>query len=218
MRSRTLVLGSIASCATMALALACGPDPLLLQGDEYVPDGTLSIGPPTERADAAACQEGGACEDAGSDVEPVPLGDGSTAPLNSCETARAMGTLSGDTGSTSLTAEGRCSEWFSFRATEDDNSALGAGMKVKLTLTPTGADYELYAYLDKERDRLVCDAPTAQSFRPGTATEEIALAWGEGTVANGKDDGRTIGVAVIRASGPCAEDAGSYTLRAEGNR
>ncbi len=198
----------------LTAALGCGPERELLQGDEYLPEGTLPIAPASERIDAG--RDGSS--DGSAEDEPVPLGDGSTAPLNTCETARDIGALSGDTGAATLTATGSCSEWLSFRATEDDSSALGAAMKVRLTLTPSGADFDLFAFIDVARDRVVCDAPTASATRSGTSTEEIQLTWGEGTIANGADDGRTVGVAVVRASGPCAPDAGSYTLLVEGNR
>ncbi|MBX3264330.1 MAG: hypothetical protein KF782_31955 [Labilithrix sp.] len=200
----------------LAAALACGPEPDLLQGDEYLPDGTLPIAPASERLDGAT--RDGSAGDGGGEEAPVPLADGSTAPLNTCETARDIGALSGDKGSGTLTATGSCSEWLSLRVTEDDSSALGAAMKVRLTLTPSGADFDLFAFVDATRDRVVCDAPTASSTKSGTSVEEIPLTWGEGTIANGNDDSRTVGVAVVRAGSPCAADAGSYTLLVEGNR
>lgn len=201
--------------STLVLAvgvfLACGPDPDLHQGDEYLPDGTIPLGEPSNRPRDASCD---GCDGSPPDIV-LPLPEGGAEPSNTCETARHMGTLSGDTVSPTLTVTGTCSEWFSLRATENDNSALGVGMRVKLTLTPVAEDFDLYAYLDPNRDVRACSAPFARSFNPGTTGETITLTWGEGSVANGGDDGRTIGIAVIKASGACGGGA-SYTLSATG--
>jgi len=215
---------------TLALAaaftagfLACGDDGLL-QGDDYRPDGVLPIAPASERIEGGTrCEggvtpDGGACDAGTADVQVVPLGDASTEPSNTCQTARAIGTMAGDLGSPALTAQGTCSEYISLRATEDSSSALGATMKTTLTLTPVGGDFDLYVFFDPVRDVRACTAPFARSVASGTTPETVALTWGEGSVANGSDDGRTIGVAVFKAGGACGPDAGRWTFRAEGNR
>jgi hypothetical protein len=89
-------------------------------------------------------------------------------------------------------------------------------MKVKIMLTPTGENFDLYAYYDPVKDVPSCMLPWASSVTPGTADESISLTWGEGNVANGSDDGRTVAMLVIRQGGGC--DAGSWNLRVEGNR
>jgi hypothetical protein len=191
--------------------LACGPDPGLYQGEEYTPERTtIPKGSPSDRD--AACDGCGQ----GPDVIVIPLPEGGAEPSNTCETARAIGSLSADTISASLTANGTCSEWLKLRATENDNSALGVGMKVTLTLTPVVDDFDLYAYLDTGRDVVTCAAPFARSFNSGTAVETINLEWGEGSVANGSEDSRTIGIAVIKAGGPCTPGA-TFTLVAKGH-
>jgi hypothetical protein len=210
-----LVLG-----LTLAAAVACGTDGLL-QGDAFTPDGALPTEPASGRdAAAAACDggDGGACDAGAPDSAPVlPVADGATPPSNTCQTARAVGTVSGDTGATSLTATGTCSEWVSLRATEDNSSALGTPMKVELTLTSKGHDFDLYVYLNPVKDVLACSTPLAMSETRGTVDEIVSLTWGEGTVANGSDDGRTIGVAIQSAQGPCPPGSG-WTLTANGNR
>lgn len=185
----------------------------LAQGQGYLPDGAIPLGTPSLRTDL----DGGTCDgDSACDASPPPVDivpDGGALPINTCQSARSLGTMSGDKGPSFVSGMGTCSEWFSVRVTENDSSALGVGMKVLITMMPTGADYELYAYLDKDRDVLSCGAPIASSFNRGTETEKIELSWGEGTVANGADDSRTLTIAVIRAAGPCT--TGSYSLRVE---
>lgn len=205
----TAIAGLFASFA------ACGSDGLL-QGEELRPDGRLPIGPASERPEAGAACEAGSC-DASPDAPPNPLVDASSQPTNTCETARSIGTIAGDTANARVTSTGSCSEWLSVRATEDSSSALGAPMKVKLTLEPGASDFDLYAYYDPVRDVRACVAPFAASYQVGSATETIALSWGEGSVANGSDDGRTVNVLVLKAGGPCSPDAGPWRLTAAGN-
>lgn len=208
--------------ATVAAGLvglvACASDGLL-QGDGFTPNGVLPTEPATERLDGGgvAC-DGSGCDAGVADSAPiVTIPDGATPPSNTCLTARAMGTMAGDTGNPTLSTTGKCSEWLSLRATEDSSSALGAGMKVTLTLTPTGHDFDLYAYFSPAKDVLSCSTPSFVAETRGTAPEVIALTWGEGTVANGSDDGRTITVAVQSAQGSCPPTS-SWTLSADGNR
>jgi hypothetical protein len=213
-------LGSLA-VLVLAAAVACGTDGLL-QGDAFTPDGTLPTEPASERDAAGGSCDGGdggtACEGGVADsAPPLVVPDGATPPSNTCQTARAVGTVSGDTGATSLTATGTCSEWISLRATEDNSSALGAPMKVSLTLTSMGHDFDLFVYLNTSKDVLACSTPIAMSETRGTIDEIVPLTWGEGTVANGSDDGRTIGVAIQSAQGPCPPGSG-WTLTANGNR
>jgi hypothetical protein len=196
---------------------ACGSDGLF-QGDALNLEGALPVDPASDRRDAAlsGC-EGGGCE-AGADAGPtLPVVDGATPPSNTCLTARAFGTVSGDTAAQVLIATGACSEWVSVRATEDNSSAIGAGMKLNLTLASTGHDFDLFVYYDPVRDVVACSSPFAASATPGLRDEIVALSWGEGTVANGSDDSRTVRVAVQSASGPCPPGA-SWTLTAAGNR
>jgi hypothetical protein len=196
----------------LLMAAACAVDDPL-QGATYLPDGAIPLGDPN--AIDPRRGDGGLLDAADAAPPVVVFPDGSAGPINTCETARPFGTIAGDKAPAFITTTGSCSEWLSIRATEDDSSAIGAGMRVLFTLSMVGADYELYAFLDKDRDLRQCNAPTASSFKPGTQQESVELTWGEGSVANGSDDGRTIGVAVVRAgTGPC-NDAGTFTLRAE---
>jgi hypothetical protein len=145
------------------------------------------------------------------------IADGATPPSNTCQTARAIGTLSGDTGAQTLSTTGKCSEWISFRATEDDSSVFGHPMKVTVTLSSMGHDFDLYVYYNPSKDVLSCLSPYAQSETRGTVDEVLPLTWGEGSVANNSDDSRTIIVAVQSAEGPCPANTG-WTLTIDGNR
>ena len=188
-----------------------------LQGDPFVPDGALPVDPVSDRLDASrGCNDGATC-DSGDAGLTLPAVDGGGDPKNTCQTARSFGTLSGDTGAQTITTNGTCSEWLTLRATEDDSGPIGATMKVTLTLKPVGHDFDLYAYLSPTRDELSCAMPYAVSPAGGTVDEVITLSFGESTVANGSDEGRTIGVVVLSARGPCPPSSG-WTLTANGNR
>ena len=202
----------------IAAAFACASDNLL-QGDGYAPDGTLPIAPASDRLDGGAGKcDGGSCDASildGAVVMPIP--DGATLPTNTCMTARAIGTLAGDTAGSPLGTTGTCSEWIRLRATEDNSGALGAPMKVKLTLTSTGHDFDLFVFFNPAKDVLSCTNPFAVSQTRGTVDEVLSLVWGEGTVANGSDDGRTIALQVQSAEGPCPAGSG-WSLTADGNQ
>jgi hypothetical protein len=195
---------------------ACA-DEAPLQGDPFVPDGALPIDPVSDRLDASrGCNDSATC-DAGDSGLTLPTVDGGGDPSNTCQTARSFGTISGDTGAQTVSADGTCSEWLTLRATENDSGPIGATMKVTLTLHPRGHDFDLYAYLSPARDELSCTMPYAVSPASGTVDEVISLSFGESTVANGSDEGRTIGVVVLSARGPCPANSG-WTLTADGNR
>ena len=213
----SLVVLVLAASVLTCVTGACSDDGLL-QGDTFAPDGTLPTEPASERdAAAGGCDGGDAgtpCDASVADSAPVlPVADGATPPSNTCQTARPVGTVSGDTSATSVSATGTCSEWISLRATEDNSSALGAPMKVELTLTSKGHDFDMYVYLNTSKDVVACGMPLAMSETRGTVDEVVPLTWGEGTVANGSDDGRTIGVAIQSAQGPCPPGSG-WTLTA----
>lgn len=191
--------------------VACIEAPL--QGDEYRPEGRLPAGTPSER-DAATC-DGGPC--GVTDADAPATRDGSVAPSNTCSSARSFGTTVGDGPGTAATASGTCSEWLSVRVTENDGSASGVPMKARITLQPTGGDFDLYVHFDAVRDLLACTTPAKSSLGQGGLVEPISLEWGEGTVPNGGDDSRTLSISIVRTGGPCGGDVG-WSLTVEGNR
>lgn len=199
---------------TALLAVAACDEDTLLQGEVYEPSATLPVDPPTVR-------DGGPA-DASPTAPPARDGGADAAitspPSNTCATARPFGQVSGDDGTTTATVNGTCAEYVSFTAIEASSSAIGAGMRVRITLSPQGHDFDLYVFFDPtSASAPVCGAaPYARSETNGVTAETIDLAWGEGSVSNGADDGRTIVVAVTSASGPCPP-AATWTLTARGN-
>jgi hypothetical protein len=144
-------------------------------------------------------------------------GTGGTAacdtPTDACTSAKSLGTVSGDTGGASVNGGGTQSTWFSVRVTEDDNGVLGTKLRVKIVLgSPAAANYDLFAYVDTGSDQLSCSGPTASSTN-ASGQDSVDLKWGEGSVANGSDDSRTVSIEVRWISGSC--DA--FTLTATGN-
>lgn len=228
---RGLRLGaSLLLAPLVALALlgpsGCSEDGLL-QGTPYLPSGDIPIDPASVREASAPCPEDGGCPDAADAPPPTRDAGASEAgdagftppapPKNTCATAREVGTVAGDAPSPPVTADGTCAEYLRVRVTETSTSALGVGMRVSLTLSPAGHDFDLYAFLDPNRDQLACAAPFARSETNGLSPETISLQWGEGTVANGNDDSRWVVVAVTSAQGPCPAGA-SWTLSAVGDK
>ena len=214
----------LAPIAAAVVSMAGCSEDGLLQGTPYLPNGDVPIDPASVREAGTACQEDAGCTDGGE--APPPVRDAGAleagapppeAPKNTCSTAREVGTVAGDGPSAPVTAEGRCSEYVRVRVTESSTSALGAAMRLSLTLSPAGHDFDLYAFLDAQRDQLACSAPYARSETNGLSPETISLQWGEGSVANGNDDGRWVVVAVTSAQGPCPPSA-SWTLSATGNK
>lgn len=214
-RRAWVTLGGALLVLATALA-ACGEDGVL-QGEPYATQGALPIDPPSLRD---ACGEAGCPVDAG--PTPVPERDagadaGVTAlPSNTCTTARAIGTVAGDAPSPPVTTTGTCAEFVSVRATEQNNNALGTAMRLRITMSPAGHDFDLYAFLNPGQDQLACTSPYARSETNGVVPETIDLQWGEGSVANGSDDSRTVVLAVTSASGPCPPGS-SWSLTVTGN-
>lgn len=208
----------VALGAGFAAFVACSSEGAL-QGDAYAPDNTLPTAPPTVRSRDAGAGCDGAC-DASADVIVPPAADASAnGPKNTCETARDIGTMSGDTTGPSLSTKGSCSEWLRLRATENDNGVFGKPMKLTVTVTPPAdQDVTLYAFLDPDKDVVVCLPATAVAQSAGAGgVESLELSWGEGSVANGNDDGRTVGLLVFQQGAGCSGDE-TWSLVVDGNR
>jgi hypothetical protein len=215
LRRAALILGTTSFLA-LGLVAACGGG-TLLQGDDYALDGAVRAAPLRDRPDGTVCDGGGCASDAAVDAPRVEVREGAAPPANTCETARDVGSLAADQGSASLDVNGKCSEWLSVRATEDNSGVFGAPMKLVATLTPNGHDFDLYGFVNADRDVRSCVTQAAESRTPGDfAVETIGLTWGEGTVANGSDDSRTVTLLVQAAPGPCGD--GGWRMKIEGSR
>jgi len=83
--------------------------------------------------------------------------------------------------------------------TEDDSGVLGVKLSMTARLTsPSSADYDVFVYVNTGSDTVECTTPSGT----GTADEKYLL-WGEGSISNGSDDGRTVSVEVRPVSGAC---------------
>jgi hypothetical protein len=194
------------------VASACQEDGLV-QGEGFAPSATLATGPGQPRPPPC---EGGEC--AVEAATPIPESGpdvGGIAPINTCATAKVLGAVSGDTAANVITATGSCSEWLRVRVTENDTGVGGSAQQVRITLTPTGQDYDLLAYVDTANDVLSCINPTLRSEKTGTAVDEVTLSWGEGATGNNADDSRDVSILVV-AKEPCAGGS-SWSLSVRGN-
>jgi hypothetical protein len=136
---------------------------------------------------------------------------------NACLGATTMTGVSGDTGSQTSRSTGTTSQWLKIRVSEDDSGVLGAKLKLKLTLTsPSSANFDMRVYVPLDGSSQKCtgaDRATNATVGPDVASVE----WGEGALANGDQDDRTVTIEVFHVSGTCAAGQ-TWTLLAEGNK
>lgn len=139
------------------------------------------------------------------------------APSTTCRSPRDLGAISGDTTSAAVRASGTCSQWLRVRVTENDTNPLGYPMTLRATLaSPTGDDFDLYVYLNKDSDVLECSTPAASSQLPAARSDVVQLQWGEYWTANRSDDSRTVSIEVRHKSEGCAKVP--WALIVEGNQ
>jgi hypothetical protein len=200
------LLGMIA-CAVGA---ADGPTELVYDGQDPPDAGT--------RRDAGAMPK--PSMDAGAPVvtDAGTMDGGMTATADckgtlTCATATASGSVSGDTGTDTVMVTGATSGWYTIRVTENNNGAIGRKLKLKATLTPaSGSNYDVFLYENAPAD---CSTVWQSSTQPSGA-DTASVAWGEGTIANGKADDKDVTLEVRFVGGTCAATAG-WTLQLEGN-
>lgn len=130
-----------------------------------------------------------------------------------CNTATNLGSVSGDSGSSSLSVTNFEENWYRVFVSENDSSFVSEhdlGVRVTLVSSP-GTDYDLYLYCDN------CGAiPSASSTLTG-GTDTAFLKWAEDTIfgaPSGSDSGRFIIIEVRHAS---SVSCGGYTLTIQGN-
>ena len=136
---------------------------------------------------------------------------------NACGGASAMTAVSGDTGAPTSRTTGTTSQWLKIRVTEDDSGVIGKKVTLRLTLTsPSSANFDMRVYVPTDASSQKCtgaDRQTSATVGPDVASVE----WGEGAVANGDDDHRTVTIEVFHVSGTCAAGQ-TWSLLAEGNK
>jgi hypothetical protein len=162
-------------------------------------------------ASATTAQPSGTIDAPGTPIDSVKLVDAAPdAPISlctstaTCAAAMDIGSVSGDTGNAMVTANGYQAAWFRVRVTEDDSSVSGTPLRVTARLmSPAGTNYDLYLYVNTGSDVVECSSISGS----GMSTQQldsVSLSWGEGTVANGADDSRSVSIEVRPVSGPCS--------------
>jgi len=147
--------------------------------------------------------------------EPEPY---SCAMVNNCLGASDLGSIRGDQENDSVSRSGTKAQWLRVRVTEADSGAIGNNETVSISLiSPPGANYDLFAYVNPDEDKRACSNPTAESVKPAGATDTVTLEWGEGWTANNADDSRTVSIEVAYISGVCSP-TDEWSLLVQGNK
>jgi len=126
--------------------------------------------------------------------------------------------IAGDQSGSTDNATGTTSEWLRIDLTEQDNSPIGHPMKLTAVLTsPSGSNFDLYAYLGSKVGDIQCTTPKGQSTNPAGQTDTVSFEWGElGPLANGVDDSATVMLEVRWVSGTCSS-GNTWSLAVHGN-
>jgi hypothetical protein len=219
MRSLLIGVGVLATLLT-----ACGSEEEAKQRFGSADDNEIAArpnGPGQESSEPAASGES---QDPSAPAAPSGAASGtgggpgkSCSAVNACATARDLGAVSGDSREDRFTAEGSGSTWLKVRVKEDAGGMFGYAMKLSLTLvSPSGANYDLYAYGNPLADTVECSKLMGSSVQP-ERSDAISLSWGEGYAANGALEDRTILIEVRHAGGACEANQ-KWTLLVQGNK
>ncbi len=163
---------------------------------------------------------------------PIPLPQDSPPPADSqgpdgpaqnlcasaatCQTAIALGAVSGDTSNIKLNVSGHQSAWFRVRVTEDDDNFPGLTLRFGAKLTsPSTNDYDVFVYVNAGSDLVECSTTVGTTSTNGTINENLAE-WGEGTIPNGSSDSRDVSVEIRPVGATCAA-ANPWSLEVQGN-
>ena len=163
-----------------------------------------SASPPTEAIDAAST-------DASSKRDAAIDATSADATVNTCPTAMTcagammLGTVSGDTPSTMLTATGTTAAWFRVRVSEDESGLGGEALKLTARLTfPVAVGFETYVYVNENTDVPAECATTTGTRATVGNLQTVSAQWGEGTVSNGSSDDRNVTVEVRAVGMNCS--------------
>src|SRR4051812_40408965 len=161
----------------------------------------------------------GSIGNAPGDAAPGGGGGGASATCQSsdaCTTAITLGTISGDTGNQTLTAQGSRAAWFRIRVTENEATIDGVPMHVLARLTPpAGESFDVRVYVNSDTDILECTNTSGVATTSGTV-KQVRASWGEDVVTNAADDSRDVSIEVRPLSSTCAP-AAKWQLVIEGN-
>lgn len=134
-----------------------------------------------------------------------------------CQTAIALGAVSGDTSNIKLNVSGHQSAWFRVRVTEDDDEPFpGLTLRFGAKLTsPSTNDYDVFVYVNAGSDQVECSTTVGTTSTTGTINENLAE-WGEGAIPNGSDDSRNVSVEIRPVGATCAA-TNPWSLEVQGN-
>jgi hypothetical protein len=140
----------------------------------------------------------------------------SCASSATCQAATDLGSISGDTGSAMVSASGFQAAWLRVRVTEDDSSVVGNDLAITATLTvPAGEQFDVFLYVNTGSDVIECTTPTGTATKTGN-TDQLRITWGEGSVANGSDDSRSVSIEIRPSSSTCSPSS-KWQLVVQGN-
>jgi hypothetical protein len=176
--------------------------------------------PNDQQCVAGACTpSGGLTPDAGVPVDSAPPdaapGDaGGTVPCQSsdvCTPAKMLGTVSGDVGNQTLTAQGSQAAWFRVRVTEDLTISDGS-MQVLAKLTPpAGEDFDVRVYVGADAKAVECTQTTGTETTSGNV-KQVPAAWQDFT----DDASRNVSIEIRPRSASCSL-AVQWQLEIDGN-
>jgi hypothetical protein len=130
-----------------------------------------------------------------------------------CQGAQMLGTVSGDSGAMTLSANGYQSAWYRVRVTEDFSEEIGLALRVAAKLQGTG--FEAFVYVNAASDTIECSTTTGTVSQNGNMKETRAE-WGEGFIPNGADDSRNVTIEIRPSGTSCSMNQG-WQLDIEGN-
>lgn len=215
------VLAALLGCAEGSVADFAQSELATLPADAgSEEDGSVVLPPSSQPGATGATSSSDAGAGAGSDAG-APSGGaaatGACASANACTSATDLGSISGDTGADTKTAQGSAAQWFTVRVTEDDSGVFPLSLRSKVELTsPPGANFDVYVYVAASETGQECSAVTTSSTNP-SGVDAATADWGEsGVFANGSEDGRTVTIEVRWVSGTC-NPATPWALTVRGN-
>lgn len=149
-------------------------------------------------------------------AEEAPL---SCDPTALCPDLESIGSVSGDTDSPSITANGTRSKWLKVRVTEDDSGLTAVALSATLTLdSPAGSNFDLYVYVANtaQQTDIECTKLTKASTNASGA-DVVSIGWPDKQGVGGLEDGRNVTVEIRFAGGTCPDTA-PWSLLVEGNK
>lgn len=173
-------------------------------------------------AKEAACQ-GDACgpsEDPYGDTtapetenasEPTSPEPAQTSANASCETAKDLGSMNGDIGEATFSAQGSCTSWYKVRVTEGQSwDTPPQRIDIQL-VSPDDEKFDVFVHVDPDADRVECTTVYAKSDTPTGRIDNVPVSWGDNWWA---DDSRTVMIEVKSKSGRCSQK-GTFSLVVE---